>query len=116
MIKDSGKKSVVNFKHMENLYKDLIEDKGYIGLMPYLPVEKFIEILGVDETQKPTIKWEEFRSKLDAMVWVKTDPDKTKKRIDDLYKQANKFINTGQPGNAPELLQKANRLENVLSS
>jgi hypothetical protein len=85
-----------------------------------------VECFGTDEKQKPNIKWEEFRAKLDNMTWVRVDSEKLKKRIDDLYKQviylslaifdkANKLINTGQGSQAPPLLHKANRLENVLS-
>jgi len=112
---DKEKKGIVKFSEIKDLYNDLIEDKGCIGTIPGVTFEDFCSLMKINEEKDNTISWNNFRVRLNDLRWQKADRKKTQERINEYYKEANKLIFVGKGAQAPDLLHKANRLENALS-
>jgi hypothetical protein len=114
-VYDKEKKGNLKFSDSENLYKDLVDDKGCIGMVPDVTYQEFCDALKLNGEKENLVHWNDFRQRINDLIWSKADPKKTKERIDAYYKEANKLIYQGKNGQAPDLLHKANRLENAMS-
>jgi len=114
---DKEKKGNLKYADAQNLYKDLVDDKGCIGMIPHVSLEEFYEKLKLSNTnpKENAIHWNDFRIRINDLKWGKADEQKTQDRINNYYKEANKLIMSGKSAQAPELLNKASRLENAMS-
>lgn len=114
-VYDKEKKGKVSLTDSESLYKDLVDDKGCIGMVPQVSYQEFCNALKIGEDKENNVTWNDFRQRINDLTWSKADEKKTKERIDAYYKEANKLIFQGKNTQAPDLLHKANRLENAMA-
>lgn len=65
------KKAIISKENLENLYEDLINDAGMIGIVPSASLEEFVNTINPDN--KEEIDYDTYRFNMNLIYWEKPD-------------------------------------------